>query len=86
MFLLERVLMSIFFLSPREVLGVVEVMIRGRSGPGSGSGSVMLKEKRVGALTKKSLVAQRMRLMMMAGPLSAAEQQPLHPFGSLMIN
>lgn len=71
-------------MSPREVLGVVEVMIRGRSGPESGS--VMLKEKRVGALTKKSLVAQRMRRMMMAGPLSAAEQQPLHPFGLLMIN
>lgn len=83
-FLLERVLMSNFFFSPREVLGVVEVMIRRRSGPESGS--VMLKEKRVGALTKKTLVAQRMRRMMMAGPLSAAEQQPLHPFGLLMIN
>lgn len=76
--------MSNFFFSPREVLGVVEVMIRRRSGPESGS--VMLKEKRVGALTKKTLVAQRMRRMMMAGPLSAAEQQPLHPFGLLMIN
>lgn len=70
--------------APREilmkVLGVVEAMIRGRSEKESGqeretgSASVMLMEKRVGAPTEKTLVAPRTRQMMMAGPLSAAEQ------------
>lgn len=64
----------------KEVLGVVEAMIRGRSGTGSvperetGSASVKLMEKGAGVLTKKTLIAPRMRQMMMAGPLSAAEQ------------
>lgn len=74
-------------LFPQEVLGVVEAMRRGWSGKGShpergkGSASVMLTEKRVGVVTKMPLVAPRTRQMMMAGPLSAAEQQPLHPIG-----
>lgn len=65
------------------VHGVVEVMIGERSqgnDPEKKSGSgivtlVMLKEKRVGALTKKTLVAPRTRQMMTAGPPSAAEQE-----------
>lgn len=71
----------------KEVLGVVEATIRGRSGRGSvperetGSVSVTLMETRLGVLTKKTLVAPRTRQMMMAGPLSAAEQHPLHQMG-----
>lgn len=66
-----------------KVLGVVEAMIRGRSekesGQERGTGSVRVREKRVGALTKKTLVVPRTRQMMMDGPLSAAKQQILHP-------
>ncbi len=61
----------------------MEARISGKSGQGRGSGSVMLKEKRVGVLTKKTPAAPRTRQMMMAGPLSAAEQQLLHPIGSV---
>jgi len=64
----------------REVLGVVEGMISARSrtepnDPESGRGNVtvMLMEKRGGALTKTTLVAPRTKQMMMAGPLSVAE-------------
>lgn len=85
MFLLERVLMCVV-LSPQEALGAVEVTIRGRSGPESGTGSVMRMETGLGVRTKKTLVAPRMRQMMTAGPLSAAEQQPLHPVGLSMIH
>ena len=62
----------------KEALGVVEVMISGRSrtGRGLGKGSVTVREKRVGVVNKKTLDAPRMRPMMMAGPLSDAEQQP----------
>lgn len=66
-----------------KVLGVVEAKIRGRSekesGQERGSVSVRVKEKRVGAPTEKTLVVPRTRQMMMAGPLSAAKQQILHP-------
>lgn len=60
-------------------------MTRGRNGleTGTKSVNVMLMEKRVGVLTKKTPDAQRTRQMMMAGLLSAAEQQPLHLFGLL---
>lgn len=74
---------------PQEVLGVVEARISGKSGTGSdperesGTGSVTLKERRVGVLTKKTPVAPRTRQMMMAGPQSAAEQQHLHPIGKV---
>lgn len=80
------------FLSAQEAPGAVEVRRRGRSGTGSGpesgsgTGSAMPKEIGLGVQTKKTLVAQRMRQMMTAGPLSAAEQQPLHPVGLSMIH
>lgn len=71
----------------RKGLGVVEAMRGGRNGTGSGpergSASVTLMEKGAGVLTKKTLVAPRTRQMMTAGPLSAAEQQPVHPLGSV---
>lgn len=64
-----------------EVLGVVEVMTRGRKRIVPERGSVKLTEKRAGVPTKKTLVAPRMRQMMMAGPLSAVEQQSLQSIG-----
>lgn len=70
---------------PQPVLGVVEAMISGKSGKGSGPergrGSVKLKEKRVGVPTKKTPAAPRTRQMTMAGPQSAAERPLLHPIG-----
>lgn len=66
-----------------EALGVVEVRKDEKSATGSNperrKGSERLTEKGVGALTRKTFVAPRTRQMMMAGPLSAARQQPLHP-------
>ncbi|KAG7229963.1 hypothetical protein INR49_009683 [Caranx melampygus] len=69
-------------------LGVEEVMISERSatgtGPetGTGNATVRVKERRVGVLTERYLVAPRTRQMMTAGPPSAAEQQPPHLIGS----
>lgn len=72
-------LIPVLFL--QAVLGVVAVMIRGRSGterdPGTRTVSMTQMEIKLGGLTRKTLVAQRMRPMMMAGPLSAAELHPL---------
>lgn len=62
---------------------VVLVMIRGKNGLEKESVSAMLMEKEVGALTEKTLDAQRTRQMMMAGLLSAAEQHHQHLYGSL---
>lgn len=61
----------------------MEVRIRGKSGPGTGS--VMQMEIKVGVVTKTTFVAQKMRQMMTAGPPSAAEHQLPHPFGLIMI-
>lgn len=67
-------------------LGVVEAMISVRSEIGNGPerereiGSVIPRERRVGAPTKKTLVAPRTRQTMTAGPPSAAK----HPL-QLMI-
>lgn len=60
----------------KEVPGVVEVKTRGRNGTESGprTESVTQMERRVGALTKKTLVASRTSQMMMVGLLSAAKQ------------
>lgn len=73
--------MPIPILFLQEVLGVVEVMIRGRSrterDPGTGTMSMIQTAIRLGVRTRKTLVAQRMRPMMTAGPLSAAELRPL---------
>lgn len=69
-----------------EALGVVEATIRGRRGTGTvpemNKSKVTLTETGVGALTKTTLVVPRMRRMMTAGPLFAAEQLFLHLFGS----
>lgn len=65
----------------REALGVVEVKRSGWRGRGTGpetrSVTVIPMETRAGVLTdeKKTLVAPRMRQMMMAGPLCAAEEK-----------
>lgn len=65
----------------KVALGVVEAMISVRSETGNGPEreteirGVNLRERRVGAATKKALVAPRTRQTMMAGPLSAAEDQ-----------
>lgn len=68
----------------REAPGAVEV-ISGKNGTGTSQGSVTvtLREIGPGVLTKKTLVALRTRQMMMAGLLSAAESQRLHPIGSV---
>lgn len=70
------------FMFHQEDLGAVEGRTSEKSETesdqerGSGRGTVMATAKRVGALTKITLVAQRTKQMTMAGPLSAAEQQP----------
>lgn len=63
----------------------MEVMRREKRETESDQGRriAMVMVKRLGVLTKKTLVAQRMKQTMMVGPLSAAEQQLLHPFGFL---
>jgi len=59
-----------------EPPGVVEVRIRGKSSPGTGT--VMQMEIKVGVGTK-TFVAQKTRQMMTAGPPSAAEHPIPHP-------
>lgn len=67
---------------PQGALGAEEVRTSERSatgtGPESGTGNATarVKERRVGVLTERCLVAPRTRRMMTAGPPSAAEQQP----------
>lgn len=64
-----------------EVLGAVEATINARIGRGKGreneSVTLLLTERRGGALTKKTLAAPRTKRMMMAGPRSAAEPGPV---------
>lgn len=75
-------------MSLQDQLGVVQGRTSEKSAressQGSGRGNVKAKAKRPGALTKITLVAQRMKQMTMAGPLSAAEQQLAHYFAFLM--